>query len=64
MLVIKCQLQPVDFGSYQKANGKLVHFTAAQKRQLKTVFPNGVCDYAKHSRGYTKPKGTWLTYGS
>ena len=62
MYVIKCQLQPIDFGSYQLADGTPITFTDDEKAQLTSAFPNGVCDYSKPSQGYTKPKGTWLTY--
>jgi hypothetical protein len=51
----KCQLKPLNPSDYPLA------FTNAQWAELKTIFPNGVCDYSKPgvSRQPTIP---WLTY--
>jgi hypothetical protein len=54
--VLKCQLKPVDFGDYA------VSFTDAEKQQLRTIFPNGVCDWKKPGLEQQKPLGVWLRY--
>jgi len=57
-MAMKCQLAPLNFGSYGN-----VTFTADQQTQLKAAFPNGVCDYSKPGVGQQKPLGVWLSYG-
>jgi hypothetical protein len=52
--VLKCQLKPIDFKDYN------VTFTPAQQAQLKSIFPGGVCDYAKPSVGEEPLLGTYL----
>ena len=53
---LKCALSPVGQGFYKQK------LTADQLAQLKTVFPTGVCDYAKPAM-YAAPKaGTWLKF--
>jgi hypothetical protein len=37
--------------------------TAAQFNALKRVFGSGVCDYSKHSVGWTAKSRTWLSFG-
>jgi Tannase-like family of unknown function (DUF6351) len=51
--VIKCQLKPVDTADYK------VRFTAAERAQLKTIFPQGVCDYTVPGVGQRPTEGTW-----
>jgi Tannase-like family of unknown function (DUF6351) len=51
-----CTPRPVDPHRYPS-------FTPAQKTELKTVFPTGVCDYQLPGTGQTRPLGTWLSYG-
>ena len=41
MTALKCNLQPLNFGSYG------VTFTAAEKTQLEQAFPSGVCNYGR-----------------
>jgi hypothetical protein len=55
--VLKCQLRPVNFAAYK------VTFTAAQKAELRSVFPGGVCDYQLPGIGQVPPRGAWLSYG-
>ncbi len=57
-MAMKCQLTPLNFGSYPN-----VTFTADQQTQLKAVFPGGVCDYSKPGVKQGKPLGVWLSYG-
>jgi hypothetical protein len=54
--VVKCQLKPVDPASYKTAP------TADQLAQLKTVFPNGVCDYSKPGVGQDAKVTTWAVF--
>jgi hypothetical protein len=54
--ILKCQLKPVDFEDYR------VTFTKAEKDQLRSIFPNGVCDWKKSGMEQQKPLGTWLRY--
>jgi Tannase-like family of unknown function (DUF6351) len=51
--VIKCQLKPIDPADYK------VSFTAAELAQLKTIFPQGVCDYSVPGVGQRPTEGTW-----
>lgn len=52
----KCQLKHVDFRDYK------VPFTAAQKAQLQSVFPNGVCDYTKPGVNQVRMIDTYLRF--
>ena len=52
----KCQLKRIDFRDYA------VPFTAAQKAQLQSVFPKGVCDYSKPGVGQVKMIDTYLRF--
>jgi len=54
--VLKCQLKPIDFGDYA------VVFTAAEKAQLKAIFPQGVCDYSKPGVGQKPFEDTWAFF--
>lgn len=51
--VLKCQLRPIDPADYK------VSFTAAELAQLKTIFPQGVCDYSAPGVGQRPTEGTW-----
>ena len=55
--VLKCALRPLNFAAY----GSVV-FTAAQKAQLRSAFPHGVCDYSQPGVGQQRPTGTWIDY--
>jgi hypothetical protein len=54
--VLKCQLKPLDFADYKAS------FTDEEKQQLRTIFPNGVCDWRKPGLEQQKLLGTWLRY--
>ena len=54
--VLKCRLSPVDFGKYKAA------FTEAEKTRLRTIFPNGVCDWSKPGIEQLPETGTWLVF--
>lgn len=56
MRVLKCRLQRIDWRDYP------VHFTQAQKSQLRQAFPGGVCDYSRRGVGQRPPRGTWVVY--
>ncbi len=53
----KCQLKPLDRADYP------VLLTDAQFAQLKTIFPDGVCDFSKPGVDQ-QPTVPWLRYGS
>jgi hypothetical protein len=55
--VLKCQLRSLRRSDYPAS------MTAAQWRALKMVFPTGVCNYSKHSVGWTAHSRTWLSFG-
>ncbi len=57
--VLKCRLKPLDWTDYAPAR-----FTAAEKAQLRSAFPRGVCDYSKSGVGQQRPRGVWLDYSS
>ena len=54
--ILKCQLQPIDAADYPAT------FSAADRRHLATIFPDGVCDWRKPGVEQQKPLGTWLRY--
>ena len=43
--VLKCALKPIDFADYK------VVFTASEQGQLRSIFPDGVCDYSQPGIG-------------
>ena len=51
--VLKCRLMPVDLRSYK------VSFTATEAAQLKSIFPQGVCDYSEPGVEQQPTDGTW-----
>jgi Tannase-like family of unknown function (DUF6351) len=53
----KCELKPIDKADYKRP------VTDAQLAQLRTAFPQGVCDYTKKGI-MQRPAGIWLTYPS
>jgi hypothetical protein len=55
---IKCQLKPVDPRDYSHS------LTSNQLAQLKTVFPQGVCDYSRRGVEQQALAATWLSYPS
>jgi Tannase-like family of unknown function (DUF6351) len=54
--VLKCALKPLDPKDYAVAP------TPEQLAQLRKVFPDGVCDYAKPSIGQTTKVATWAVF--
>jgi hypothetical protein len=56
--VLKCHLKPVNFKDYN------VTFTPTEQVQLRSIFPNGVCDYSKPGVGEEPLLGTYLKLSS
>ncbi len=54
--ILKCRLKPIDPSDYQRS------LTADQLARLKTVFPEGVCDYTRPGSGQQPIQGIWLRY--
>jgi hypothetical protein len=54
--IFKCELRPIDPADYG------VTFTAAEMARLKTIFPNGVCDWGKPGVSQT-PVVPWASVG-
>ncbi|HEY3161439.1 MAG TPA: DUF6351 family protein [Vicinamibacterales bacterium] len=54
--VFKCELKPIDKADYKRP------VTDAQLAALRTVFPQGVCDYSKKGVMQRPLQGTWLAY--
>ena len=52
---LKCHLKPVQRSGYARP------FTEAQFARLKSLFPDGVCDYSRHPVGEQDAQ-TWLAY--
>jgi len=52
--VLKCALKPIDFTDYN------VGFTPAERTQLQSIFPNGVCDYSQPGIGQQPLLSTYL----
>jgi Tannase-like family of unknown function (DUF6351) len=53
---LKCALRPIDWNDYP------VTFTPAEKAELESAFPDGVCDYRRLGPQQQRPVGTWLNY--
>jgi hypothetical protein len=54
--ILKCQLKAVDSAHYATS------LTAAQLARLKTIFPDGVCDYSRPGVEQHDLRDTWLAY--
>jgi hypothetical protein len=54
--ILKCALKPVDPRDYATP------LTPDQLARLRSIFPNGVCDYSRPGVGQEKPEGTWRRY--
>jgi hypothetical protein len=52
--VLKCALKPINFADYSVA------FNVAEQAQLRSIFPNGVCDYSQPGIGQQPLLGTYL----
>jgi hypothetical protein len=55
--VIKCELKPLDPADYQ------VRFSPQQRRRLRALFPDGVCDWSVPGVEQQPLAGTWLSLG-
>jgi Tannase-like family of unknown function (DUF6351) len=53
---LKCALRPIDWSDYP------VTFTAAEKAELESAFPDGVCDYRRPGPQQRPPIGDGLNY--
>jgi hypothetical protein len=56
--VLKCQLKPIDLKDYN------VTLIPAEQLQLRSLFPDGVCDYSKPGIGEEPLLGTYLKLSS
>jgi hypothetical protein len=56
LLTLKCALRPIDWSGYP------VTFTPAEKAELTSAFPGGVCDYRRPGPEQQRPIGPWLNY--
>jgi hypothetical protein len=56
LYALKCALKPIDWRDYPVA------FTDEQKAQLRSAFPNGVCNYRRPGPLQQPPIGAWLDY--
>jgi hypothetical protein len=54
--VLKCVLKPIDTRDYKQT------LTSAEIGRLKTIFPDGVCDYTRPGVEQLRLSGTWKTY--
>jgi hypothetical protein len=54
--VFKCEMKPIDKADYKRP------VTDPQLAALRTVFPQGVCDYTKKGVMQRPVAATWLTY--
>jgi hypothetical protein len=54
--VFKCQLKPVDARDYKKA------LTPEQMARIKSIFPQGVCDYSRPGVSQIKTIETWQKF--
>jgi hypothetical protein len=55
--IVKCQLKRIDFDDYT------VTFNADQRRQLRRIFPDGVCDWEPPGVEQRPLRGLWLSFG-
>ncbi|MGH9187706.1 MAG: DUF6351 family protein [Acidimicrobiales bacterium] len=55
---IKCQLKAVDPADYPST------VTPAQLQQIRSIFPDGVCDWSKPPVGFTPKAVTWNSFGA
>jgi hypothetical protein len=54
--VLKCRLKAIDFRAYKAA------FSAEQQARMRSIFPEGVCDYSKPGVGQVPLKGVYQAY--
>lgn len=55
--VVACELKPIDPADYP---GPL---SDDQRQRLEGVFPDGVCDWSRPSKGMAPLEGPWLSFG-
>lgn len=55
--IVKCQLKPIDFDDYA------VRFNSGQRRRLRQIFPDGVCDWDQPGVEQGPLRGLWLSFG-
>lgn len=55
--IVKCQLKPIDFDDYA------VRFNSSQRRRLRRIFPDGVCDWDQPGVEQQPLRGLWLSFG-
>jgi hypothetical protein len=56
--IVKCRTRPADGKGYGKAK-----FTKVQLKQLRKIFPDGVCDWNQKGVGQVPLAATWIDYG-
>jgi hypothetical protein len=54
--VLKCAPRPIDISDYKQT------LTSDQVIRLKTIFPDGVCDYTRPGVEQRRPSGTWKAF--
>jgi hypothetical protein len=54
--IIKCRLKSVDPNDYR------MEFSAKDLERLRSIFPDGVCDWSQPGVGQTGLRGTWLVH--
>jgi hypothetical protein len=54
--ILKCSLKPVDFGDYA------VTLTGSEQERLRSIFPEGVCDWTKPGIEQQPLAGSWLSF--
>ena len=54
---LKCTLKPVDAKDYKQA------LSDGQFARLKSIFPEGTCDFSRPGVGQSKLGKTWISYG-
>jgi hypothetical protein len=55
--IVKCQLKPVDPNDYSAA------LTEPQLAQVRSIFPQGVCDFSKPAAGDVAKSMIWPSLG-
>jgi hypothetical protein len=54
--ILKCRRKPV------RARDHAVDLTSQQLDRLRTIFPDGVCDWSRRGYGQVRVRGTWFDY--
>lgn len=61
--IVKCALVPVDPGVYVDGDGRVL-LDSDQIDRLRSIFPDGVCDYSVRGPGDSNFKRPWARYGT